>query len=274
MEVDGVVAAAGENNTHVRFRMYEQICYKKSFLKRVIARVDFASPLAQLERGVPNRLLNTIVEFFPIIEPTEVLEHELSIEGSAVQSKQTMIKEWHYFGKDRGRQLTLAPQNIFVQYTTYNKFEETKEQFGSVIDALSSTFPGTKASRFGLRYINQIDLQIEDPTAWNNYIDPKLLGGRSFFGEDDAISRLISIAELKYDDIGVRFQFGMPNPDYPAPVKRPLFILDIDASVTQAHDLTEVMDYMDGAHKRIQGIFERSITDELREKMNARPVQQ
>jgi uncharacterized protein (TIGR04255 family) len=254
--------------------MYEQVCYQKSFLKQVIVRVDFATPLDSLEKNVPSKLLNSIVESFPIIEPADVIAHELSLDGNAFKSKQTMNKQWNYFAKDRSRQLTLTPQYIFVLYTAYRDFEETKEQFGIVVNALLKAFPDTKASRFGLRYINEIELPLDDPTAWNDYITPTLLGSRDFFGPDDAITRLISIAELKYNDVGVRFQFGMPNPDYPAPLKRPLFILDLDASVSQAHDLTEVMQYMDETHSRIQSVYERSITNTLREKMNARPVQE
>lgn len=253
--------------------MYEHVCYGKSFLKQVIVRVDFATPLDTLEKNVPSRLLNSIVENFPIVEPSETLTHEFSIEGAGFQSKKTTVKQWNYFAKDRSRQLTLTPQCIFVLYTAYKDFEETKEQFGNVVGALLKSFPDAKASRFGLRYINEIDLPLEDPTSWGSYINSALLGSRDFFGEDDVVTRLISVAEIKYDDVSVRFQFGMPNPDYPAPVKRPLFILDLDASVSQAHDLTDVMQYMDETHGRIQNVYERSITDDLRGKMHARPIQ-
>jgi len=56
----------------------------------------------------------------------------------------------------------------------------------------------------------------------------------------------------------------MSNPDYPAPVKRPLFVLDIDASISQAHDLTDDVGYMEEVHNRIQALYERSNTDRLR----------
>lgn len=254
--------------------MYEQVCYQKPFLKEVIAKVDFASPIERLEKGVPPKLINTIVKNFPIVEPADVLMHELALDGNALKSKQTAMKQWSYFSKDRGQQLTLASQSFFMLYKQYNNFEETKEHFSSIVDAMNTAFPGTMASRFGLRYINQIDLPLDNPSEWGDYIDQKLLSSRGFFGDDDVITRLITIAELKYDDMGVRFLFGMPNPDYPAPVKRPLFVLDLDASISQAHVLTEVMTYMDEAHRRIQTIFERSITQALREKMDAKPVQQ
>lgn len=254
--------------------MHEQICYQKSYLKQVIAKVDFASPLALSEKGVPTKLLNLIVKGFPIIEPAETTAHEVSIDGAEVQAKQTTTKQWNYFSKDRGRQLTVAPQTVFILYTTYTRYESMKEEFSTVLDGLSKAFPDTKVARFGLRFINHIDEKPGDPTVWSDLINPQLLGNRALFGNEDPISRLMGIAELTYDDINVRFQFGMPNPDYPAPVKRPFFVLDLDASVSQAHDLVDVSGYMDVAHEKLQTIYERSITDQLREKMDAKPVQQ
>jgi len=254
--------------------MYEQICYQKPFLKEVIAKVDFASPIEKLERGVPAKLVSAFVKSFPIVEPADVLVHELALEGSAIKSKNMSTKQWTYFSKDRSQQLTLSPQNFFLQYRQYKNFEETREHFSAVVDVINTAFPDTMASRFGLRYINQIELQLVNPSNWSEYIHAALLRGRDFYGDNDVITRLITIAELKYGEMGMRFQFGMPNPDYPAPVKRPLFVLDLDASISQAHNLTETLTHMDEAHLRIQEIFERSITPALREKMDARPIQQ
>lgn len=253
--------------------MYEQVCYQKSFLKQVIVKIDFASPVEKLDKGVPLKLVNTIVKSFPIVEPADVVMQEIDVEGNDVKSRRTTTKQWNYYSKERDRQLGLGSQSVFVQYKRYSNYEEAKEQFGAVVDALNTAFPGTLASRFGLRYINEIDLPLNDPTDWAAYVDPRLLCSRDFFGADEPITRLITIAELKYGEMGVRFQFGMPNPDYPATVRRPLFVLDLDASISEAHDLPQTMSYMDEAHARIQAIFERSITLALREKMDAKPIQ-
>lgn len=254
--------------------MYDDVCYQKSFLKQVIARIDFASPISELEKTVPTKLVNAIVKNFPIVEPADVLMQEVALEGNSIKHSQTATKHWNYYSKDRGRQLTLAAQNVFVVYTKYNKYEEIRDQFSAVIDVLAKAFPEIKAARFGLRYVNQIDLPIDDATKWNQYVDPRLLSPRDCFGEDDAITRLITVVELKYDDMAVVFQFGMPNPDHPAQIRRPLFVLDLDASISQAHDLKDAIGYMDQGHLKIQEIFERSITDELRGKMHVKPVQQ
>ena len=130
-------------------------------------------------------------------------------------------------------------------------------------------------SRFGLRYINNIEGLVEEATQWKEYVHDDLVAARDFFGQDDFLTRLVSITELKYGAVGIRFQYGMPNPDFPATIKRPMFVIDIDASVMEAHELGQTMAYMDEAHAHVQTLFERSVKDALREKMDAQqPVQQ
>jgi len=253
--------------------MYEQVCYKKSYLKQVIARIDFAAPVEKLEKGPPTKLLGAIVKSFPIVEPTEVVMQEIELGAAGLAHKQTPIKQWNYYSKERDRQLALSPGFMYVLYNTYQSYEETRGQFQNVVDALTASFPDTIASRLGLRYVNQLNLATDDPTQWKQYVHENLAGARDLFQGEDVLTRLLSVAELRYGDIGVRFQYGMPNLDFPAPIKRPLFVLDIDASVSEAHELSKTMGFMDEAHARAQSIFERSITNALREKMDAVPVQ-
>ena len=254
--------------------MYEANCYRKSFLSQVIAKIDFASPLS-IGKSVPPKLVKAILRHFEIVEPPQQLQnHEVIVNDGGVQTKQTTVDQWSYFSKDRGRQLVLSPPAMFINYSKYTTYEETEEHFGAVVDALLKNFPDTMVARFGLRYINQVEIDLPNPTKWNDYIAESLLANRSFLRDEEEIARLINIMELNYGEIGVRFQYGMPNPDFPATIKRPFFVLDFDAYVNQAHALTDVLPNMALAHGLIQDLYERSITDKLREKMDARPVQQ
>ena len=123
-----------------------------------------------------------------------------------------------------------------------------KAQFAAIVDAVGKAFPDAKAGRFGLRYINIIEIDLATPTSWGDYIAPGLLGTMTFFTQPQHLTRLIQVAELKHGDLDVRFQFGMPNPDYPTRTRRPQFVLDIDAYVPTAHDLGESLQYMEQAH--------------------------
>ena len=253
--------------------MYEEICYKKPFLKEVIARIDFVAPLEALEKALPPKLAKVLSEHFPISEPIDAIAREFQLTGDEVRHRETRFKQWNFFGKEREKQLTLAAPFVFVTYGRYITYENMKAQFAAVVDAVGKAFPDARAARLGLRYINSIEIpDLATPTSWSEYIAAGLLGTMPFFTDPEHLTRLIQIAELKYGDLDVRFQFGMPNPDYPAMMRRPQFVLDLDAYVQTAHDLGDSLQYMEQAHERIQELFERSITSRLRERMNARPA--
>src|SRR5262249_24844352 len=97
------------------------------------------------------------------------------------------------------------------------------------------------------------------------------LGTSGLLLQPNNLTRSLRLAEFKYDDLDLRFTSGMPNPDYPAVMKRPMFVLDLDAYVQTAHDISESLKYMDKAHELIQDFFEKSIKNALRERMNAAP---
>jgi len=248
--------------------MYEGICYEKTFLSQVVARFDFVSPIPGIEKVLPPQLSKTLSEHFPIVEPQEVISYELQFGSGGAQQRQTPFKQWNFFGREREKQLVLASQFVFVVYTAYASYEDMRANVAAVAAALGKTYPDTSVGRFGLRYINNIEVEGLTPvTSWDEYITPVLVGATSFF-QSEKLTRLVHIAEMKCGDLDLRFQFGMPNPDYPAPMKRPSFVLDFDSYIQTAHELPKSLQYMEQAHECIQGLFERSITDKLRERMN------
>ncbi len=253
--------------------MYDEICYESSFLKEAIARIDFIAPIEELSKSLPPKLADALSKHFPISEPTEAIAQQLQLTGEKVRHNQTRFTKWTFFGKEREKQLVLIAQCVFVRYERYTTFEDMKGQFTAVVDAVKKAFPDARAGRFGLRYINLIEIpDLATPTTWGDYIAPALLGTMAFFTQPRHLTRLIQVAELKREGLDVRFQFGMPNPDYPAMMKRPQFLLDIDAYVPTVHDLGESLQHMERGHGLIQELFEMSITKQLRERMNARSV--
>lgn len=252
--------------------MYDDICYDQPFLKEVIVRVDFSSPLDALASTIPPKVSNAALACFPVSEPRKALAQELQLSANAVQHRRQEFTEWNYYGRDREKRLMISPAVIFATYSRYSTYEVLKDDFLSVLSVLFPTFPDLRASRLGLRYINHIETNDGNPLHWNEYVDERLLGLFARFTDREHVSRLFNITEFKYDDLQVKFQFGVPNPDFPAPIRRPLFVLDIDAYVQGLQDLGEISANIDRAHKQIQAMFEDSITDRLREVMRARRV--
>lgn len=249
----------------------DTICYKRPFLKQVIVRADFIAPISALEKTLPPKLAKVASLHFPISQPTNGIAKQFQFGPTGMQESEAPFKQWNFFGKQREKQLTLASSFVNLIYTRYTTYEDMKEHFSVVVREIAKAFPDVRASRFGLRFINIIEeLRLVSPINWEEYIAPELLGASNFFLTSPPMTRLMHVAELQSGDIDVRFQFGMPNPDYPAVIKRPQFVLDMDAYVKTSHDLVDSLQYIEQAHSLIQDLFERSITDKLRRHMNAK----
>jgi uncharacterized protein (TIGR04255 family) len=172
--------------------------------------------------------------------------------------------EWNFHGRNRDKRLTITPQAFFVAYKTYEAYENLRTEFVAMVEVFFSCFEQAQPSRLGLRYINQLDVPGENPLDWRRYINDKLLGLFSYAIQDAEPARIFHNFEAVFPNFNLRFQFGVHNPDYPAPIRRRLFILDYDAYFKGLLEPREISLYLDAYHHAIQALFEQSITDQLR----------
>ncbi|BCV48515.1 TIGR04255 family protein [Shewanella algae] len=122
------------------------------------------------------------------------------------------------------------------------------------------------SSRIGVRYINSIELTEKNPLEWSEYLNENILGIVSFHACEN-ISRVFHILEYNFDGQALKYQFGLPNPDYPAVIKKKQFILDLDSYFTGAFDEKDIYFCINQCHHKIQELFEKSITDKTRNLM-------
>jgi uncharacterized protein (TIGR04255 family) len=244
--------------------------YRKTFLKEVIARVDFLSPLPGIDAALPPALSEAAIRSFPIPEPRQAVQHQVEIGPHPVRSSSESIKEWLFHGKDRTKTLTIGRQVLVLQQKSYQSYESLRDEFVGVLAQVSELFKGIQTSRIGLRYINAIQLPEPNPTDWSAYITPSLLSLFDFPTAEErrALSRVLHHIEVAFDTFNLRYVAGVHNPDYPAPIRQKTFVLDLDAFAQSAVELRDVGPLLDRFHESIQRYFERSITQALRDKMN------
>jgi uncharacterized protein (TIGR04255 family) len=251
--------------------MLDTACYKKPFLKQVVARINFVAPIVALEKTLPAKLAKVASAHFPISEPRDAVAKQFHLTPAGMKESEKSFRQWVFWGLEREKQLILTPSSLDLVYTRYTTYQSMKSHFCAIVDGVAKEFPDAQAARFGLRFVNIIEeIKLSSPIDWGEYIAPELLQAEAFFAEPASLTRLMHMAELKYGEVDLRFQFGMPNPDYPAVIKRPQFVLDLDAYVQTAHELSSSPQYVEQAHNLIQGLFERSITEKLRKRMNAK----
>jgi len=247
----------------------DEVCYKRNYLTEVIVRVDFLNEMIDIDKVLPTKIASTISKTFPISEPKKGIVKEYQISPNGI--RETLIKEtqeWIFHGLNRDKKLTITPSFFFIVYNVFSSYDVLEDEFTKVISALYEFSSIIQSRRLGLRYINNVRLNEEEPLNWNRYINPKLLQTISFSNQPEYISRAFNNLEYNYGDFNLRYQFGIFNPDFPATIKQKHFVLDFDAYYDGVQEYQEIINSLRKFHGAIQTMFEMSITDEFRNKLN------
>jgi uncharacterized protein (TIGR04255 family) len=251
---------------------YEDTCYTAPFLKEAIIRIDFSSPVESLSENLDKKLVKAALSKFPISEPQKIQTQELQFTGSNFSSNTKEITQWTFHGKNREKTLTIGPSSIAQVNKSYKTFELFIEDYLYFLTALEKLQPDLTISRVGVRYVNIIEATDGNPLEWKKYINERMLGIIDLGDKSEYVSRAFHILEYNFDSVNLKYQFGIANPDYPAPVKRKQFVLDLDAYTVGAMEIGDVEETIKDAHAKIQDFFELSITKATRDLMKPKKV--
>ncbi len=246
---------------------YSDIKYTTTFLDQVILRLDLVSPEESLEKRFPTAVQKALFAAFPISEPSEALGGELQFSNIGRPSaKKITKKEWVFYTENRDTALKIISEALILTYGRYDSHNQLMDDVRGVLDAYTSHFSGTQFRRIGLRFINTIRLDEVGRVEWGKYIEPSLLGALIFRigNSKSSLRRYIGVLEATAGTHRIRVQFGIPNPDFPAEIKRDEFLLDLDAFSTGIFEWGDVVPTVKLLHSTIQSTFESAIRDELR----------
>lgn len=128
------------------------------------------------------------------------------------------------------------------------------------------------ATRTGIRYINIFDTS--RIKLQKNFFTPEVASSLHIkLVKEENRPRLIrsmQMAEYRIDEMTMNFRYGMFNPEYPNFLKKNDFVLDFDFFSNEVIESSgEILQVLDKGHNEIQYLFEESITNSLREVMNA-----
>lgn len=252
-------------------KKFDDLCYPDSFIKEVIVKIDFSSPVEVFSKKLNASITKVVLTKFPLAELQKVQSQEFQVTDTKVTTNTKEIAQWVYHSKERDKSLVISPLSIFLTVKTYQSYEKFKSDFFDVIDAILKVKPELSVNRIGIRYINVIEPKVmANPLDWSGFINKPLLGSLNFKNKQDYLSRAFNILEYKFDNTNLKYQFGIPNPDYPSVIKKKQFILDLDAYQIGAFELGEVEALVDVSHDLIQEFFELSITEDLRTLMKGK----
>ena len=246
----------------------ENICYKKNPIKESLVKIDFFNPINQFDIEIPNDIVNKIKVNFPIPEPRELIARGFQISNNGIKQSENKHKEWNFYNRNKDRRIVITKDSVSVVHSQYENYEVFIKDFRLILDAIGTYDNSMQIKRFGLRYINNLEFANGDPFKWNQYLNKKLLCSFEIPKEKKYIARSFHNLELNYGDFFLRFQYGMHNPDYPAVIKKKIFILDFDAYYSGILERNELEQYFQKFHDAIQDMFEKSITSKYRDFLN------
>jgi len=264
-----MIKVQGEELLHMKAE-YDTVCYAHTFLSEVAVQIDFLEPPDPLNGKVlPGNIQAELKKYFPIYEPGSASSHELTFSEEGIAASREEFQQWVYHGNEREKTISINKKQVIVRTSDYSTYENLKDNVLSPINAISSQDPEKYVSRTGLRYVNIYPDLLTSMDDASTYFSSMLSGPLASLDNAENCSRSFLITEYIYEDVKVRMQTGVYNPDYPARIKKRDFIIDIDAYSDTPHQFVEVGKTLDQLHQCIQVHFESSITRALREKMNA-----
>ncbi|OIR17274.1 hypothetical protein GALL_22950 [mine drainage metagenome] len=243
------------------------ICYKKNFLKQVIARVEFAQPLSDLSDSSLLDAVKEIKSRFPIAEQKTAFKQDVQISDQNVTHSKSEFTEWNFHGADRDKSLTLSQHYLQILLTKYHSEDNFQQDLITPISHIIGTRPSTVISRTGIRFINVFDFDGINFNSVAAYFSDYIAAPLEKNKDSMKCTRSFLINEYMEDDIKYRVQTGFFNPDYPAVIKKHHFAIDIDAYIDFPHSISDVGQYFGKFHRIIQTSFESMITDKLRDEV-------
>lgn len=248
--------------------------YPNAPLKLVAFEYRFeAIPLDQATlAGFRDRL----TDHFPVVgvPPQQVV---ITPTGASASAQGTRC-----FDAERRRSVLLTPESLGVETSRYRRFEEFRDVIETTIDALVDLGAPLAPQRVGLRYIDEVDEQaLPSPVRWSTYIEPALAGAIEHFSKAPAEYQAAALFEPA-GDRRVLLRYGVMrqpavDPAGPLVIDQPprgrYFLIDIDSSwnrvepVIATTDKEWLLDMLGTLHAPIRDLFERTVTDVLRDEV-------
>jgi uncharacterized protein (TIGR04255 family) len=245
--------------------------YQRTFLKQVILRLDF-NRLAVLQTDAETPFTVDMKANYPDVTSTAAtaIQVVMAQGGAAHLGQQSM--GWLRVHKAQGvpRSVTLAPEWVALEYGegAYQHFEELRQQVAFILGSFRNRFGQVQFTRIGLRYVNEITRPEGAPLDWDGLIDAGLVTSvKAGLLDGFRMARSVHHLVAQRDDISVILNYGINNPDYPNPVARRQFVLDLDCYVSGLIESADAEQRISDVNRVAEDIFENSIKQGLRDIM-------
>jgi uncharacterized protein (TIGR04255 family) len=256
--------------------------YPNAPLRLVTAEFRFPLSPNLADGDLLSALSKVLGGMLPIIEPVpQGLQLTLGLEP---QSQKMTAGGFRLLSRDRTVAVTVTASRLAVETTIYEHWEMFRESIETALRAVGEALEAIAGlDRVGLRYINEIRVPDAGTSIerWMPYISGELLAVSRLAGQHKVKTIQSALHLATGDNEELLLRYGMleghvvdemplhlPCP----PQDGPFFLLDIDSFWTRLGALEEfdteaALAIADRIHEPVEGLFERAITERLREEV-------
>jgi uncharacterized protein (TIGR04255 family) len=242
--------------------------YKKTFLKQVILRLDYAR-LAALQSEQETPFTVDMRARFPVVTANQAQQFSVMMTPGGVNTAQQVALGWVRVHKTEKSTVTvtLTPDFLAIEYTgeAYQHFEELSEVVAFVLGSFRRHFGQVQFTRIGLRYVNEITLDEGGPLDWDGLINARLVTSvKAGMLDDFRMTRSFHQLIAQKGEISVLLSYGIFNPEFPNPVARRQFVLDLDCYTSGVTESVDAENQVKAVNTAAEQVFENSIDEGLR----------
>lgn len=243
-----------------------KIVFKNNYLKNVIFRIDF-SPILKLQSGLDSQFQESIRDIFPKLEEKLLTKHVITIHKKEKSDITTKALQSTFWNKDKTQKIVIYFEHLIIEFSKYSNYSEFKDIILKIYNSFLEYYAPLDIKRMGFRYINRIKLEKGHPLKWDKYINKSLTGFLdNYWGNKSELSRVLSQSIINKSDHTINLTYGIFNDEFPAPISRKEFILDIDSHTNECEENT-VIEKLDLYNDEMVDIFLNSIEKKIKDKM-------
>lgn len=235
--------------------------YPRAPITEAVVEFRFVSTPAKAKR---KKAVTRLKKFYEDYEPG-AQNHVKVIQNpnEVPQAKVRQIAVDKFLSSDVAEQLLIFEKSLIVsQLAPYQSWQGFRSRVVRDWESWRSSVGFCQVERLGMRYINRIDIPLEDPvTYYENYVNiypavPDVL--------NPCVNHSVNVRVASHDIDG-QVNVGSAVVESPVP-EHMAIVLDIDVSKVFSEPASddELLEFLDGARIKKNEVFEACISDKAR----------
>ncbi len=210
--------------------------YKTNFIKEVILRIDYNTPISDLQSDALKRLKSMSIYQSSEFKEEIIKSLELKFEQEEQSFRMRTEGVRGTYSLDDGIHIFRIDNQAFsLNASKYTEFDTFFEIFRSGFNAFQEVFNVEEYKRIGLRFINRIEIdQLAGITSWKEYINPHLIPNYEHITLPEngfTLRRNMNDIILGNGEYFLRYRTGLWNKEFPSKIIDKEFIIDIDCYI-------------------------------------------